>query len=138
MARIYKRDRVWYLDIRVSGWRIRKRIGTSKKIAQLALQDAVVKAERQEFGFAKKDISIPKFIEQFLEYSAANHRSATTNRYRAVTDHFKARVPHSLLWVVTISDTAHSPQAAGAAPGNQNEPRSGVVKNQWSLNSITN
>ncbi|MFH1374785.1 MAG: tyrosine-type recombinase/integrase [bacterium] len=90
MARIYKRGRVWYLDIRVSGRRIRKKTGHSKKIAQLALQDAIVKAEREEFGFAKKDISINKFVEQFLEYSAANHRPTTTNRYRAATDHFRA------------------------------------------------
>ena len=90
MARIYKRGKVWYLDVWASGRRIRRRVGTSKKIAELALQDAVVKAEREEFGFAKKDMSVPKFIEQFLEYSAANHRSATTSRYRAVTDHFQA------------------------------------------------
>jgi integrase len=90
MARIYKRGKVWYLDVRASGRRIRRRVGTSKKIAELALQDAVVKAEREEFGFAKKDMSVPKFIEQFLEYSSANHRLATTNRYRAVSDHFQA------------------------------------------------
>ncbi len=90
MARIYKRGKVWYLDIRVSGRRIRRKVGLSKKIAELALQDAVVKAEREEYGFAKKDMSIPRFIDKFLEYSSANHRSATTNRYRAVTDHFRS------------------------------------------------
>lgn len=89
-AGIYKRGKVWYLDVCASGRRIRKGVGTSKKIAALALKDAVVKAIREEFGFAKKDISISRFIEQFLEYSAAKHRSATTNRYRAVADHFKA------------------------------------------------
>ena len=78
------------MDIRASRRRIRRRVGTSKKIAELALQDAVVKAKREEFGLAKKDISVSRFMEQFLECSAANHRPATTNRYRAVTDHFKA------------------------------------------------
>ncbi len=89
MARIYKRGRVWYVDIRVSGRRIRKCIGRSKKVAELALQDAIVKAERQEFGFAKKDMTIERFVEQFLDYSRANHQPATTNRYRAVIDHFR-------------------------------------------------
>jgi integrase len=88
MARIYKRGNVWYLDIRVSGRRIRKKVGTSKKVAQLALQDAVVKAEREEFGFAKKDITLDKFIRQYMEYSEANHQPRTTARYKAVSDHF--------------------------------------------------
>ena len=90
MPRIYKRGRVWYLDIYVSGRRIRRRVGASKKIAQLALQDAQVKAARDEFGFAKNDIGVATFFERFLDYSRANHQNATTNRYRAVIDHFSA------------------------------------------------
>lgn len=89
MGQIYKRGRIWYIDLRVKGRRIRKKVGSSKQIAELALKDAEVKAAREEFGFAKNDITIDKFIAQFLEYSAANHRPATTNRYRAVMDHFK-------------------------------------------------
>jgi len=89
MGNIYKRGKIWYLDIRVKGRRIRKKVGTSKRIAELALKDAEVKAAREEFGFARHDITIDKFIEQFLEYSRANHREATTNRYRAVIDHLK-------------------------------------------------
>jgi hypothetical protein len=89
MGNIYKRGKVWYLDIRVKGRRIRKRVGSSKKIAELALKDAEVKAAREEFGFAKNDITLDKFFERFLDYSRANHRDATTKRYRAVIDHFK-------------------------------------------------
>lgn len=89
MGSIYKREKIWYIDISVKGRRIRKRIGTSKKIAELALKDAEVKVARDEFGFANHDIAIEKFLERFLEYSRANHREATTNRYRAVIDHFK-------------------------------------------------
>lgn len=89
MARIYKRENVWYLDIRVKGRRVRRRVGTSKKIAELALKDAEVRAARDEFGFTKHDISIEKLIEQFLEYNRTNHRASTTKRYKAVTDHFR-------------------------------------------------
>jgi len=77
------------LDIRVNGRRVRKRVGTSKRIAELALQDAEVKAARDEFGFTRNDITLDKFFEQFLEYSHANHQPSTMNRYRAVIDHFK-------------------------------------------------
>jgi integrase len=90
MARIYKRGRNWYLDITVKGRRIRKRLGPSKEIAKLALKDAEVKAARDEYGFAKNDITIEKLLEKFLEYSRTNHSVATTKRYRAVIDNFKA------------------------------------------------
>ena len=92
MGSIYKRGKSWYIDVRVKGRRIRKRVGRSKEIAVLALKDAEVKAAREEFGFAKDDISIDKFVERFLDYSRANHRPTTTSRYRAVIEHFQAFV----------------------------------------------
>jgi integrase len=90
MGTIYKRGKIWYLDVRVRGRRIRRKVGTSKKIAELALQDAEVKIARDEFGFGQNDIPIDKFMAEFLEYSRVNHREATTKRYRAVIDHFNA------------------------------------------------
>ena len=90
MGSIFKRGKIWYLDLKVSGRRIRKRIGSSKKIALLALQDAEVKAARKEFGFADKDIAIDKFIEQYFDYSRTNHQPKTTSRYKAVIDHLNA------------------------------------------------
>ena len=89
MGSIYKRGNVWYIDVRAGGRRIRKKVGSSKKIAELALKDAEVKIARDEFGFARNDISIQKFLEKFLEYSGANHTPSTFKRYRAVIDHFK-------------------------------------------------
>jgi integrase len=89
MGRIYKRGRSWYIDLSVKGRRIRRRVGPSKEIAKLALKDAEVKAARDEYGFAKNDIAIEKFLEKFLEYSRTNHSVATTKRYRAVMDNFK-------------------------------------------------
>lgn len=59
MARIYswagKNGTYWYLDYAVDGRRIRKRVGKSKKLAQLALADVQVKLERKELGFQSKD-----------------------------------------------------------------------------------
>ena len=51
---IYKREDIWYIDVRANGRRIRKRVGTSKKVAELALRDAEVKIARDEFGFGSK------------------------------------------------------------------------------------
>ncbi|MCP4583675.1 MAG: tyrosine-type recombinase/integrase [candidate division Zixibacteria bacterium] len=88
MGTIYKREKTWYIDVRAGGKRIRKRVGSSKKVAELALKDAEVKIARDEFGFAQNDIQIQKFLDKFFEYSEANHSAATFKRYRAVIDHF--------------------------------------------------
>lgn len=103
MGSIYKRERVWYLDIRVNGRRVRKRVGTSKKVAELALKDAEVNVARDEFGFAKNDISVDKFVKRYHEYSRANHQPKTTERYRAVTDHLLEFLHASRKDVVFIS-----------------------------------
>jgi len=89
MGSIYKRGKIWYIDVRANGRRIRKRVGPSKKVAELALSDAEVKIARDEFGFGKNDIPVLKFLDKFLEYSQANHSRATCSRYRAVLDHLR-------------------------------------------------
>jgi site-specific recombinase XerD len=89
MGVLYKRGKVWYLDVRAGGRRVRRRLGASKKVAELALKDAEIKIARDEFGFGKKDIPVEKFLAKFLEYSEANHSIATRKRYRAVIDHFQ-------------------------------------------------
>ncbi|PKK84361.1 MAG: hypothetical protein CVT49_03290 [candidate division Zixibacteria bacterium HGW-Zixibacteria-1] len=89
MGNIYKRGKIWYVDVRVKGRRVRKRIGSSKRIAELALRDAEVQAAREEFGFSKTDITLDKFFELFRQYSGASHRPNTTDRYRAVINHFR-------------------------------------------------
>ena len=89
MGSVYKRRRNWYIDIRFKGRRIRKKVGSSKKLAELALKDAEVKVARDEYGFTKNDIAIDKFFNRFLKYSTASHQPATTARYRVVLDHFK-------------------------------------------------
>lgn len=89
MGHIYKRNKSWYLDLYVKGRRIRKKVGSSKRVAELALRDAEIKAERDEFGFTKRDILISKLFELFLEHSEANNRKTSTDRYHAVIDNFK-------------------------------------------------
>ncbi len=89
MGSLYKRGKIYYMDVRANGRRIRKRVGTSKQVAELALKDVEVKIAREEFGFAKQDITLEKFLDKYLEYSAANHTIATQKRYRAVIDHLR-------------------------------------------------
>ncbi len=67
MGQAYKRGDVWYIDFRANGRRIRKRVGRSKQVAELALKDAEVKVARKEFGFYQSDISVQQFIEKFRD-----------------------------------------------------------------------
>ncbi len=103
MSRIYQRENIWYLDVRVKGHRIRKRVGTSRKVAELALKDAEVKIARDEFGFTKHDIPIDKLVERFLEYNRTNHRPTTTERYKAVTDHLQEYLREKRPGVLAVS-----------------------------------
>jgi site-specific recombinase XerD len=89
MGVIYKRGDNWYLDVRANGRRIRKRVGHSKKIAELALKDAEVKIAREEFGFFHDDIPIETLLAKYLEYSQAHHAQGTFRRYRGVVEHFR-------------------------------------------------
>lgn len=94
MGRIYKRGKYWYIDVRDKGRRTRKRVGSSKQLAELALKDAEVKIARKEFGFAKNDLAIDELITRFHAYNGTNHRPTTVKRYRVILDHFQDFLGH--------------------------------------------
>ena len=89
MARIYKREKNWYLDYSYKGRRIRKKVGNSKKIAELALKDIELQIARDEYKLTKQDIKVEHLIDRFLEYNSTNNRESTTKRYRSIMNHFK-------------------------------------------------
>jgi len=92
MASIYKRGSVWYIYYRVDGHKVRRRVSRSKKIAQLALSDVIVKLEKKQLGFSpppkKHAKPLDEFLEEYRKYSDTNHRDATVIRYKAIVDNF--------------------------------------------------
>jgi len=58
----------YFVDYRINGRRVRKAVGKSKKIAELALKDIEVKIERDEIGFEEKDGELKKLFEEFTAY----------------------------------------------------------------------
>src|SRR5208283_1993169 len=84
-----KRGKIWYIDYIVAGRRIKKRIGSSKELAELALKDIEVKIAKNELGFLPKDSDLQKLFGEFLEYSKTNNAPNTTKRYTAIVDNFK-------------------------------------------------
>lgn len=94
MARIYsrsgKKGTHWYVDYSVDGRRMRKRVGRSKKLADLALSDIQVKIERKELGFQTKDKNLADFIVECLDYAKTNKSRGSYVRNEIVLRTFKA------------------------------------------------
>jgi len=89
MASIYKRGRVWYISYYINGKRVRKRVGTSKKLAELARKEVEVKIAKGELGWEEvKDPTFQDFQEKYLAYLKTNTRPRTYIRYRNALDHF--------------------------------------------------
>jgi len=86
---IYKRGKTWYVDYRTGGKRFRRRVGPSKKVAELTLKNIEVRLSQNDFTVVPNDKSLEMFLEEFMEYTRTNNSPATYRRYTAVTDHFK-------------------------------------------------
>lgn len=93
MARIYQRTgnkgAHWYIDYAVDGRRVRKCVGHSKKLAELALADVRVKIERKELGFQTKDKNLEGFIAEYLDYAKTNKSHGSYVRNEIVLRTFK-------------------------------------------------
>lgn len=107
MARLYsrqgKKGSIWYLDYGVDGHRVRKRIGRSKRLAQLAIADIEVKIERREIGFAAKDKRLSDFIREYLAYAKGNKAQKSYERDVLTLRHFKEFLKGDRLASVTPS-----------------------------------
>ncbi len=94
MARIYswagKKGTCWFLDYTVNGRRVRKRIGKSKRLAELALADITVKLERREIGFAEQDKKLGDLIAEYLRHSKAHATPQSHQLNEAVLAKFRA------------------------------------------------
>ena len=88
MGSIRRRGKIWYVDYRADGRRFKKRIGPSKKLAELALKEIEVNVAKNELGFLPKDSDLEKLFREFLKYSSDNNSPATCKRYRAIIDNF--------------------------------------------------
>ena len=77
MATLRKKGNKYFIDYRANGRRIRKHVGSSKKIAELALKDFEVKLARKELGFEAKDKALETLINDFKGYCKTNLAPST-------------------------------------------------------------
>ena len=93
MATIYKRESkngpVWYLNYTVNGRRIKKKIGKSKEVAEIARKEIEVKMARHEIGIVDPNVKIKRLMKEFMDKVEARNSPATVIRYRGVLASFK-------------------------------------------------
>ena len=70
---IYQKGKNWYIDYYVKGHRKRKKIGPSKKLAELVLKDVHIKNARGEYLgiLEEKKILFDEFAGKYLDYCKA-------------------------------------------------------------------
>ena len=71
---IYQKGKNWYIDYYHKGHRRRKKVGTSKKLAETVLSDVQVKIVKEEYLgiLEEKKVLFKEFSEIYKEYSKAN------------------------------------------------------------------
>jgi integrase len=87
---VFQRHGHWWIDFYHQGKRVRRKVGPSKKLAELALADARLKQAKNEFlGICEpKRILFKDFADEYLEYSEANKgKSAYQRDVRMVQKH---------------------------------------------------
>ena len=89
MASIYKRGRIWYISYYINGKRVWKRVGPSKKLAELFQKEIEVKIAKGKLGWEEiKDPTFYDFKDEYLSYPKANTRPTTYTRYKEALQHF--------------------------------------------------
>jgi len=95
--RIYQRGKIWYIDYIFQGERFRKRIGQSRKIAELTLKDIEVKiAKKEHLGIQEtRKMPFETFSEEYLKFAKTNksEKSYTLNitNTKALNLYFKSK-----------------------------------------------
>jgi len=93
MARIYNYKNkngkfTWFVDYVYKGIRYRKKIGTSKRLAELTLKEIEVDIAKGQFDSSPDEISIIDFFKIYEEYSSVNHNKESQRRYVNIITNF--------------------------------------------------
>ncbi|OGS18673.1 MAG: hypothetical protein A3J83_08840 [Elusimicrobia bacterium RIFOXYA2_FULL_40_6] len=88
---MFEKDGAWYLDYYVSGKRIRERIGTDKRLAEIVLKKRKVEVAEGKFLHKKAKVNFFDLCDNYLKnYSKLNKRSYDTDRWfiKRFKEHF--------------------------------------------------
>jgi integrase len=79
---VFQKNGNWWIDFYHQGKRIRRKVGPSKRVAEMALADVQVKKAKNDFlGISSpKKIQFKDFAAEYLEYSKANKAKSSYER----------------------------------------------------------
>lgn len=103
MTTVRKRGKTYYIDYTFNGKRIRKSVGTSKKVADLIKKDIELKIAREDSGLFIKDISVKKFIQEYDQHIKSNLRPRSYSRYRGALRQFEKFLPDHIVKLSQIT-----------------------------------
>ena len=89
MACIYKRGGRYYLDYRANGKRVRKSVGTNKRLAELALKEVEVQLHKGILPAALPKKELATVIDEFLEFYKAAVKPNTFRQCKWVVLRFQ-------------------------------------------------
>lgn len=88
MGSIYLRGGNYYIDFSIRGKRIRKRVGTSRRLAEKVLENIEANAAIDDMNRQENEVPLDRLFDIYLRYSRANHAEMTTKRYGNVINNF--------------------------------------------------
>ena len=94
---VYRRGKIWWVDLIVNGERVRKPIGRSKEVAENVLKEWEVKKAKQDYGFIPKDSDLQILFDEFLKKTDTDNSPGTLKRYKGIVENFKkylGQFPH--------------------------------------------
>lgn len=83
MPRLYKRGRVWYSDLRISGRRVRQPLASDRVVAEERLADLIKDREAARHGHPRRDLTWAAYKKKYLEWAEGTKAPATLERDRA-------------------------------------------------------
>ena len=89
MGRVYQRGKTYYVDVNDRRRRIRRKIGKSKRIAELVLKDMELQIERGKWGFGRADGDISVLSESYLKHIKLHCRESSYLRYSGIVISFQ-------------------------------------------------
>jgi integrase len=82
--KIYQRKQIWYVDCSFNGRRVRKRVGTSKKLALQIGREIEARLIKGEYSIEddqhKETITFEEFCSEYMKYSKACKKPQTHRR----------------------------------------------------------
>lgn len=100
---IFKKGKNWYIDFYEKGRRKRKKIGTSKKLAEQVLKDVEVKIVKKEYLgiLEEKKVDFGEFAKVYLEYARTNKADSTGYRDQFSVNNLNASFKDQYLFDIT-------------------------------------